>query len=238
MIDLKSALIIIPTYNERESIAILLPEIFHRYPDISVLVVDDSSPDKTSERVRELSQRYSRLYLCERKMKEGLGPAYRAGFDWALEKEFQFIVQMDADGSHRPQDLEKILQALSRSDLVVGSRRVRGGAVKNWEWYRRVLSWAGSAYASLLLRYPVRDWTGGFNGWRRKVLERVSYATCSSQGYSFQIELKLSALRLNFSAEEVPIIFEERKVGQSKMSGSIIIEALHKVWTLRQQKTK
>jgi dolichol-phosphate mannosyltransferase len=234
--SLVSALLIIPTYNERENIALIIGDIKKIYSKINILVVDDNSPDGTADVVIELQNKFENIHLLKREKKAGLGQAYRAGIDWARGYSYSRIIQMDADSSHRAVDLEKILSALDKFDFVVGSRRVPGGAVKNWEWYRRFLSWAGSFYASLLLGYNIKDWTGGFNGWNRRVLDRVDYQNCSSQGYSFQIEMKLKALRLNFSATEVPIIFEERRAGQSKMSFSIITEALQQVWYLRKTK--
>ncbi|MEK6555606.1 MAG: glycosyltransferase, partial [Bdellovibrionota bacterium] len=183
--------------------------------------------------VAELQSKFENIHLLKREKKAGLGQAYRAGIDWARQYSYGHIIQMDADSSHRPVVLEKIMAALSKFDFVVGSRRVPDGGVRNWEWYRRFLSWAGSFYASQVLGYNIKDWTGGFNGWNRRVLDRMDYQNCSSQGYSFQIEMKLKALRLNFSSVEVPIIFEERRAGHSKMSFSIIIEALQQVWYLR-----
>lgn len=228
-------LVIVPTYQERANIAHHVIEVFKAQPEVSILVVDDNSPDGTAKIVRDLQARYPQLQLLVREKKEGLGRAYIAGFEWGLAREYDFFVQMDADGSHRPDDLDQILKGLLKSDLVVGSRRTTGGEVRNWEWYRRALSWSGNMYASVLLDGSIRDWTGGFNGWSRRTLEKMNFRACHSQGYSFQIEMKLRALRLNFSAIEVPIIFEERREGYSKMSLAIILEALHQVWRLRNQ---
>ena len=228
-------LIVVPTYQEKANIAYHINEVFKAQPGVAVLVVDDNSPDGTAQIVRDLQAKYKALHLLVREKKEGLGRAYIAGFEWGLTHEFDFFVQMDADGSHRPDDLVHLLNGLLKSHVVVGSRRTAGGEVRNWEWYRRLLSWGGNMYASLLLHGSIRDWTGGFNGWSRQVLEKMNFKACHSQGYSFQIEMKLRALRLNFSAIEVPIIFEERREGYSKMSLAIIIEALHQVWRLRKQ---
>lgn len=233
-----SVLLIIPTYNEKESLSLLIPEIKSQYPDIHILVVDDNSPDQTADTVNKLKERFEGLNVLKREKKEGLGPAYREGFKWALHFSYMKIIQMDADGSHRVADLGRILDGLSQADFVVGSRLVAGGSVKNWEWYRRLLSWGGNAYARLVLGFRLRDWTGGFNGWNRRVLDQIGSLSNQSQGYSFQIEMKFNALRLNFSPLEVPIIFEERRAGHSKMSPAIIFEALRQVWQLRLKQKK
>lgn len=232
----KRFLIVVPTYQEHANIVHHVTEVFREQPYVSMLIVDDNSPDGTALRVRELQPRFPELHLLQREKKEGLGRAYIAGFEWGLKNGYDYLIQMDADGSHRPQDLGKILNELVKYDFVVGSRRTSGGEVRNWEWYRRLLSWGGNMYAALLLNTSIGDWTGGFNGWSRKVLETMNFRACHSQGYSFQIEMKLRALRLNFVGFEVPIIFEERREGVSKMSLAIITEALHQVWRLRKQK--
>lgn len=226
-------LVVIPTYNEHENIIPLVKELLRRYSEIDILVVDDNSPDGTAQAVRNNFDAEKRVHLVVRDKKEGLGRAYAAGFDWALARDYKFIVQMDADFSHRPEDLAGLIEKMDFFDVVVGSRRIAGGGVRNWEWYRRFLSWGGSLYSQMALGYELRDWTGGFNGWSRRALSGVDYKTCHAQGYSFQIEMKLRALRLNFSTVEVPIIFEERRKGQSKFSLAIIIEAIQLVWQLR-----
>lgn len=226
-------LIIIPTYNERENIAAIVPAIFQATPDVEILVVDDNSPDGTGEVVRSLQSRFPHIHLLSRKGKEGLGRAYIAGFKWGLEKGYSSLVQMDADFSHRPEDLKALLAALPDYDFVMGSRWVPGGQTVNWGLGRKIISRGGSFYARQILRFPVRDWTGGFNGWKAQTLTKLGLETVRSEGYSFQIELKYRALKFGFLGKEVPIVFEDRRVGQSKMSSRIVLEALYRVWGLR-----
>ncbi len=231
-------LVIIPTYNESENIKNLIPEILKLTDEnTSILVVDDNSPDGTANVVRALSQHdgntLSRVNLLLRQKKEGLGRAYIAGFQWGLENGFDILTEMDADFSHRPIDLVKILEATQKFDFVVGSRYIQGGGTVNWGWIRKLISRGGSLYSRLILGYPLRDWTGGFNSWHRQVLEKMNLNSIQSNGYSFQIELKYRALRLGFKGGEVPIIFEDRRVGQSKMSLKIVLEAFYRVWLIR-----
>lgn len=227
------ALVVVPTYNERENVAQLIPAIFQSTPDVEILVVDDNSPDGTQEVVRQLQRSYEQLHLLGRPGKQGLGRAYIAGFQWALARGFEAVVEMDADFSHRPQDLKKILERIPEFDFVVGSRWVKGGGTVNWGFMRKVISRGGSFYARQILRYPLRDWTGGFNAWKASTLEKIGLDNVRSEGYSFQIELKYRALRLGLNGIEVPILFEDRRVGQSKMSSRIVFEALGRVWSLR-----
>jgi dolichol-phosphate mannosyltransferase len=227
------SLIIIPTYNERENIAAIVPEVFAATPDVEILVVDDNSPDGTGEVVRGLQSQFPHLHLLSRKGKEGLGKAYLAGFRWGLEKGYSALVEMDADFSHRPQDLKALLAALPDYDFVMGSRWVDGGQTVNWGVGRKIISRGGSFYARQILRYPVKDWTGGFNAWKASTLAKLGLDSVRSEGYSFQIELKYRALKLGFRGKEVPIVFEDRRVGQSKMSSRIVLEALYRVWGLR-----
>lgn len=227
-------LIVLPTYNEYDNVSTLIPEIFKDFLDFHVLVVDDNSPDGTATCVQVLQKQFKNLHLLKRSLKEGLGRAYVAGFHWALENNFDIVVQMDADHSHRLDDLKKMVAALDPDvHFVVGSRWLSGGAVRNWSWWRWLLSKCGNSYVQIILGTKIKDWTGGFNVWRTTVLEKLEIATLESQGYSFQIEMKFRALRLNFSRREVPIIFEERRQGHSKMSLSIILEALVGVWHLK-----
>ncbi|MCS6838094.1 MAG: polyprenol monophosphomannose synthase [Bdellovibrionaceae bacterium] len=228
-------LIIIPTYNERENIAALIRNIWNELPSIDILVVDDNSPDGTGEVVEHLIQANNNqnLALLNRPHKEGLGKAYLAGFQWAIQKQFDAMIEMDADFSHRPEDLKHMLACLNTFDFVIGSRYVLGGSVRNWSLWRRMISRGGSLYASLILGYPVKDWTGGFNLWKREVIQALLKTNISSEGYSFQIELKYKALKLGFRGIEFPILFDDRRVGQSKMSSRIVWEALLQVWRLR-----
>jgi dolichol-phosphate mannosyltransferase len=227
------SLIVVPTYNERENIASLIPAILQATPDVEILVVDDNSPDGTASVVRELQERFPQVHLLLRQGKEGLGKAYLAGFRWGLENGYEALVQMDADFSHRPEDLKRLLEALPEVDFVMGSRWVKGGETVNWGLGRKLISRGGSFYARQILRFPVRDWTGGFNGWKSQTLIKLGLDSVRSEGYSFQIELKYRALKLGFRGKEVPIIFEDRRVGQSKMSSRIVFEALYRVWGLR-----
>ena len=227
------SIVIIPTYNEKENIAEIVPAIFRQEKSISILVVDDNSPDGTADVVRKLQATYPELHLLSRAGKEGLGRAYIAGFEWALERNFEFIVEMDADFSHRPQDLSLLLKAGEQNDFVIGSRYVNGGATVNWTMMRKLISRGGSTYSRMILGFPIRDWTGGFNGWHAKVLKAIHLPTVRSNGYSFQIELKYKACKNGFKFKEVPIVFADRLVGQSKMNSKIVIEAFYRVWQIR-----
>lgn len=226
-------LVIIPTYNERENVTDITQAVLKVAPDVNVLVVDDNSPDGTGAVVAELMRAEQRLHLLSRPGKQGLGRAYLAGFEWALVNGYDGIVEMDADFSHRPQDLVKILSALQDSDFVVGSRYCAGGSTVNWGLLRKIISRGGSLYSRFILGFPLLDWTGGFNGWRRATIEAISYKEVMSEGYSFQIELKYRSLRSGFKGREVPIVFEERRVGKSKMSLKIVMEAFYRVWLMR-----
>lgn len=227
-------LVIIPTYNEIENIQKLLPELLGLTTGFDILVVDDSSPDGTAQFVKKMTEQHSRIHLLLRQQKNGLGQAYIAGFKWGIEHGYEALVEMDADFSHRPLDLVKILNELDSSPVVVGSRYVDGGATVNWGIGRKIISRGGSLYSRLILGYPVRDWTGGFNGWHTKVLTDIGLDQIRSNGYSFQIELKYKAQKKGYTVKEVPIVFEDRRVGQSKMSTSIVLEAFYKVWMIRE----
>ncbi len=227
------ALVIIPTYNERDNIRPLLSEIFSLTPRTHVLVVDDNSPDKTASVVGELQRDYPQLHLLSRAQKQGLGRAYIAGFEWGLKNNYEVLVEMDADFSHRPEDLLKILERIEGNDVVVGSRWIKGGGTKNWGIGRKIISRGGSFYSKVILGYPLLDWTGGFNAWKAHVLTAMPLGSVKSEGYSFQIELKYKALKNHFRVEEVPILFEDRRVGESKMSSRIVLEALYRVWKIR-----
>ncbi len=227
------SIIIIPTYNEKENISEIIPAVFAQAPDVHILVVDDHSPDGTAEVVKSLQSKCPALHLLSRAGKEGLGRAYIAGFQWALERGYDFIVEMDADLSHRPQDLPALLKAGETHDYVIGSRYTEGGGTENWTWMRKLISRGGSFYSRMILGVPIRDWTGGFNGWRAPVLRALDLPTIRSNGYSFQIELKYKAAKKGYKFIEVPIRFVDRKAGQSKMSGKIVIEAFYRVWQIR-----
>ena len=226
-------LVIIPTYNEKENILSLIQEIFQQVPDTHILVVDDGSPDGTGALVKGFIQTNPKVHILENSGKGGLGKAYLQGFGWALEKGFETCVQMDADFSHRPKDLKKIVEALRTHPMVIGSRYVSGGGTANWSRYRKLISRFGSLYSRLILGHPVQDWTGGFNGWRTSVLKSLDLSSVRSEGYSFQIEMKYRAAQNSFMPYEVPILFEERREGASKMSLAIVIEAFYRVWQIR-----
>ena len=231
-------LIIIPTYNEKENLGPLLEAIYEIRPDIHVLVVDDNSPDGTGQLVAEWAeapQYEGRLFLLRRAGKLGLGTAYIAGFRWALARSYRRILEMDADFSHNPRYLPDLLAAAEEADLVLGSRYVPGGGVKNWGFWRRFLSRGGSLYARVLLGLPYQDLTGGFKCFRREVLETLDLGAVRSNGYSFQIELTYRAHCKGFKIKEVPIVFEDRDVGKSKMSKHIFLEAVLMVWKLRME---
>lgn len=231
-------LIIIPTYNEKENLGPLLEAVYEIRPDIHVLVVDDNSPDGTGQLVAEWAetpQYEGRLFLLRRAGKLGLGTAYIAGFRWALARSYRRILEMDADFSHNPRYLPELLAAAEEADLVLGSRYVPGGGVKNWGFWRRFLSRGGSLYARVLLGLPYQDLTGGFKCFRREVLETLDLGAIRSNGYSFQIELTYRAHCKGFKIKEVPIIFEDREVGKSKMSKNIFWEAVLMVWKLRME---
>lgn len=232
----KKSLIVIPTYNEAANILTLIDAIKAQNPPVHILVVDDNSPDQTANRVEEIKSRYpGAVHILRRASKQGLGRAYIAGFHWGLEKGYDVLVEMDADFSHRPTDLVRLLEALDRYDFAVGSRWVSGGGTLNWSFWRKLISLGGSIYSRWILGYPIRDWTGGFNAWRADVLRGVDLDDIRSEGYSFQIELKYRANLCQFQGIEVPITFDERREGQSKMSSRIVLEALYRVWWIRWQ---
>ena len=228
------ACVCLPTYNERENLERMvhaLGEVLG--PDDHVLVIDDSSPDGTGEIADRLAAEHGFVDVLHRPRKEGLGPAYIAGFRRALAGGADLVLEMDCDFSHRPEDARRLIDAAADADLVLGSRYVPGGSVCNWGLGRRVISRGGSLYAQLLLGVSVRDLTGGFKCYRRRVLERIDLDAIDSRGYAFQIETTYRALRAGFRVVEVPISFVDRQVGGSKMSRSIVLEAIWKVPALR-----
>ena len=228
-------LIIIPTYNERQNIEPLFEAIFTVNNDVNILIVDDNSPDKTYELVEELSQNLykDRVFLLRRAGKLGLGTAYVAGFKWALERGYDYIMEMDADFSHNPIYINDFLREIKTADLVIGSRYVHGGGVVNWGIGRKFISRGGGIYSRIILGIPVNDVTGGYKCFRREVLESIDLDSVKSNGYSFQIEMNYRTYLKGFRIKEVPIIFEDRRVGQSKMSRKIFMEAIMMVWRLR-----
>jgi dolichol-phosphate mannosyltransferase len=227
------ACVIVPTYNELENLPHIVPAILAASPEVDVLVVDDNSPDGTGRAADELAAADPRVRVLHRERKEGLGRAYLAGFAEALARGYGRILEMDADFSHDPSRLPALLAASREVDLVLGSRYVEGGGTVHWGLARRALSKGGSLYARNILRLPVRDLTGGFKCFRREVLEALDLGTVRSTGYAFQIELTYRAARRGFRIREVPILFADRRVGKSKMSRRIVLEALWMVWKIR-----
>ncbi len=227
-------LIIIPTYNENENIVRLIPEIRSFVPHTEILVVDDGSPDGTSRSVKELAGTMNGIHILDRPRKEGLGRAYVAGFRWALEREYEYVFEMDADFSHNPSYLPDFLEAIRDADLVIGSRYKNGVNVINWPMYRLLLSYcANMVFTRIITGLPLTDSTGGFKCFRRSVLEAVNLDKISSSGYSFQIEVNYLAWKKGFRVREIPIVFTDRTRGESKMSTKIIREALLLLWRLR-----
>jgi dolichol-phosphate mannosyltransferase len=228
------ACVCLPTYNERENLAPMLDALARVLgPDDRVLVIDDSSPDGTGELADRLAARLPFVDVLHRPRKEGLGPAYVAGFRHALAAGAELVLEMDCDFSHDPADVPRLIAAAEDADVVLGSRYVAGGSVGNWGRLRRAISVGGSLYARMLLGMPVRDPTGGFKCFRRRVLETLPLERIASKGYAFQIETTYRALRASFRVVEIPIAFVDREEGGSKMSRAIVLEAIWKVPALR-----
>jgi dolichol-phosphate mannosyltransferase len=228
------ALIVVPTYNERENVRGVAERLLAALPGAEVLFVDDNSPDGTGGVLDEIAAAQPRLHVMHRAGKLGLGTAYVEGFGWGLARGYDYLFEMDADGSHDPRYLAQMLAlAEDGADVVVGSRYVPGGGTQNWGVGRKILSRGGSFYARLILGIDVRDATAGFICWRRAALEAIDLPTVTSNGYSFQIEMKYRAVRKHLRVVETPIVFVDRRVGQSKMSRAIVAEALIQVWRLR-----
>lgn len=226
---LGKALVIIPTYNEADNVAPIVRRVRAAVPEAHVLVADDNSPDGTGKIADELAAEDDQVQVLHRKGKEGLGAAYLAGFRWGIEHGFDVLVEMDADGSHQPEELPRLLTALKGADLVLGSRWVPGGRVVNWPRSREFISRGGSLYSRVLLDVPIRDVTGGFRAFRRTTLEGLGLADVASQGYCFQVDLARRAVKAGYHVVEVPITFVEREHGDSKMSRDILVEALWRV---------
>jgi dolichol-phosphate mannosyltransferase len=232
-----SAWLVLPTYNEAENLERIvraaLPELASATPDHHILVVDDGSPDGTGDIADRLAAEFEQVEVLHRAAKEGLGRAYLAGFARALDSGADLVLEMDADFSHDPRDLPRLIGAAEDADLALGSRYVKGGGVTDWGLFRRLLSRGGSWYARLVLGVPVRDLTGGFKCFRRETLEGIDYGNTHADGYGFQIELTYRAIRAGFRVKEVPIVFRDRKEGTSKMNARIAVEAVWKVPALR-----
>ena len=229
-------LVILPTYNEKDNLPEIIPQILETDSRLEILVVDDNSPDGTGELADKMSTETPRINVLHRQQKEGLGMAYLAGFRWALQRDYSCIFEMDADFSHRPEYLSDFLIAIQENDLVIGSRYIKGVNVINWPMLRLMLSYFANVYSRWITGLPVKDATGGFKCFRREVLEAIDFDQIKSDGYSFQIEMSFNAWCKGFRIKEIPIIFYEREVGTSKISKKIIKEAIWMVWRLRLKK--
>jgi dolichol-phosphate mannosyltransferase len=231
-----SNIVIIPTYNEIENIEQIIRKVFSLSKVFHLLIVDDGSPDGTADKVKQLQLEYSdKLFILERKGKQGLGTAYIAGFKWCLAKGYEYIFEMDADFSHNPNDLERLYDACANDgfDIAVGSRYVNGGKVENWPMNRILISYGASVYVRLITWMPVKDCTAGFVCYSRKVLETIDLDSIQFIGYAFQIEMKYRAWKKGFKIKEIPITFVDRKEGISKMTKGIVKEAITGVWKMK-----
>jgi len=229
-------LVISPTYNEKKNINELIKRVLASYDDIEILIIDDNSPDGTSNEVKSLMQNNSKIHIIERSGKLGLGTAYCDGFKWALDKGYDRIVQIDADMSHNPDDIPDLLHESELFDLVIGSRYINGVNVVNWPLRRLILSYGANLYAQFITGLPIKDATGGFKCFRSRVLEAINLSKITSEGYSFQIEMNFISWIKGFDIKEIPIIFADRTVGESKMSKRIILEAIYMVPLLKLRK--
>ena len=228
-----NTLIISPTYNEKKNISSLIETILNIDENYHILIIDDNSPDGTANIVKELQLKYKNLFLEERPGKAGLGTAYKYGFNWALRRNYENIIQMDADLSHDPKEITEMVRLLNNYDLVIGSRYIDGVSVVHWPIKRLILSYGANVYARIITGLPIKDSTGGFKAWKRKVLDSIDLNGVKSQGYSFQIEMNWRAWQKKFSILEHPIIFSDRTVGESKMSKKIMFEAIIVIWRMR-----
>jgi dolichol-phosphate mannosyltransferase len=230
-------IVLIPTYNEKENISLIIHAVLGFASAYHILIIDDNSPDGTAQIVKDLQQKFKdRLFIESRAGKLGLGTAYIHGFKWALANDYDYIFEMDADFSHNPNDLDRLLMACEQgADVAIGSRYVRGGATENWPLDRRLYSWGGSAYTRMITWMPIKDPTAGFVCYKNKVLREINFDTIKFIGYAFQIEMKFATWKLGFKIKEVPITFIDRKIGISKMSKGIIKEAILGVLNMQWQ---
>ena len=233
ILPFNESVIIIPTYNEIENIQKMIQSIFKLYPDVSVLIIDDSSPDGTADVVKKLMNQFNNLQLVLRPNKLGIGSAYLSGLRYALDRGFNFIFTMDCDFSHDPKDIRRLLKSSLDYDLVIGSRYVRGGKTLNWSKRRFLLSKLGSTYTRFITSIPVQDTTGGFKCYTKNALEKINLEHIISNGYIFQLEMNYMAWINGLKIKEIPIVFHERKKGKSKMERKIIIEALFNVFIFK-----
>jgi dolichol-phosphate mannosyltransferase len=227
--DLGRIVVIIPTFNERESLAAIVGRVRSSVPEVEILIIDDNSPDGTGAIADELAAAEPKVQVMHRLGKEGLGAAYLAGFSWALQNSFDVVVEMDADGSHQPEQLPRLLAALRGADLVLGSRWIAGGGTENWSKGREILSRGGNFYTRTMLGVPLHDATGGYRAFRADTLRKLDLHDVASQGYCFQVDLAWRAVQRGLVVTEVPITFVERAAGTSKMSQRIVVEALWRV---------
>lgn len=230
---MNKVLIIIPTYNEIENVKKIIPVVLEQNKNIDILIVDDNSPDKTGDYVESLSKENNRIKLIRREKKLGLGTAYIAGFKYAVQNNYSYVFEMDADFSHDPKEINNFLEAIKDADVVLGSRYINGVRVLNWPMRRLLLSYFASVYTRVITGLPVKDATGGFKCFRIDVLKAIELDRIKSNGYSFQIEMTFKAFKKGFRIKEIPIVFLDRVKGKSKMSKKIVIEAIFMVWKLR-----
>lgn len=232
------ALVIIPTYNESENIAAIIKAVLKESTELEILIVDDNSPDGTAKIVTEMQKENQKINILQRNGKMGLGSAYVAGFKFAIEQKYDYILEMDADFSHDPDEIPRMLKEIKDNDLVVGSRYLNGINVVNWPLRRLILSYFAAKYVRFITGMPLNDPTGGFKCFRREVLEKIDLDDIISDGYSFQIEMNFRTWCNNFRIKEIPIIFTDRRSGHSKMSKKIVWEAIFTVWKLKFKKLK
>jgi len=230
---MKRCLVVIPTYNEADNLPQLIPTVLNLGSHFNILIVDDNSPDGTAKLVKEMQKTEPRLFLVERPGKMGLGTAYVAGFKYALKNGYDYVFEMDADFSHDPAELPNLLAKAETCDLVIGSRYISGVNVVNWPMRRLILSYGANLYTRIITGMPVRDATGGFKCFQRKVLESIDLDAIHSNGYAFQIEMNFLSWRKGFRVCEIPIVFVDRRIGVSKMSKHIVYEAVWMVWRLK-----
>lgn len=229
-------IVVIPTYNEKDNVGPMIEAIGQIVPDADVLICDDSSPDGTGEIVKESAKTNPKLFLSSGPSKAGLGRAYVRGFTWTIEQNYDRIAHMDCDFSHDPKVLPKLFAALDEYDFAIGSRYVPGGGTVNWPWYRKLISKGGSLYARTILGESIDDFTGGFKAWRRQTLIDLDLKSLTSNGYAFSLEMNYLAAKMGKRYTQIPIIFEDRRVGETKMSKAIFLEAVVAVWRLRFRK--
>lgn len=231
--NFKNTLLMIPTYDERENVQEILGVLFDKYPELTVLIVDDNSPDGTQHQVRELQEKYENLHLIVQEKKLGLARAYKRAFQWGLERDFSYFIQMDCDFSHDPDEIQHLQRESKTYDLVIGSRYIEGVRITNWPFYRLCLSYLASLYVQWITRAPIKDPTSGFKCFKRETLEAIELDKMISEGYIFQFELSFKAWAKGFKIKERPITFHERRDGQSKLGQGIVLEALINVLRLK-----